>query len=343
MPSPAVATPSPSTPPVTSSTAPGETDRADCTNPLAWLFAPPSGRLPGVRAFLETYPTAAEQSNSLLRVRGVFADPDPIRTVTWSSLSPVGEAARLCLLGPFSLHGAQADIERSRGCFLAIRGEWERATRVAGTPDAAGHLENARMIWLLADGRLEAKGRQWLQGALERELPLVEAVPEDWWDRPEVSTPVSSNAFLRRRQRPTSASAFLRAIRDAQSLDRVYVPGEMSTDGWYDAVGGSMSGNGTPDFRHGDRIVSVSEPAMCVRAARTEPKGIHASDGVQFAGGGYITCWQVVQALWRAYEATGSERYLDAVSVAWDYFRSRSKLRPGTPAWRKHIEHQGGL
>ena len=60
-----------------------------------------------------------------------------------------------------------------------------------------------------------------------RELPLVTPAgsPDELGLR---ATDVSESRFLASRQRPVSAGSFLRAIRDAQAVDRVYAPAHLT-------------------------------------------------------------------------------------------------------------------
>ena len=310
---------------------------ATCLHAVEEVLAPPAD-LPSVQALLGEYP-GTQQSNVLYRERPF----KKLRTVTWDSLPPIGEAARLCLQGPHGLQGPAATAERQRGCFLAVRGEWERYLAAVPTPDAEAHFRRARAIHAMAVERLGDQDAAWLKTALARELPLV--TPVDPAVYPEFGrTDVSETRFLKSKPRPVSAAAFLRAIRDAHAADRVLAPVEMSSSSWLGYEGGVMAGNGTPDFARGDRIVSVTLPVLCVRAVDTEPRGTLSSDGIAFTiNRDQSACWPVVQALWRAYRTTNAPEYLEAARAAWDYFRSRFPERPGTPAFRRMTRIFGGL
>lgn len=310
---------------------------ASCLHTVEEVLAPPAD-VPSVEALLAEYP-GTPQSNVLYRERP-FKE---LRTVTWDSLPPIGEAARLCLQGPHGLKGPAATAERQRGCFLAVRGEWERYLAALPGPDAEAHFRRARAIHAMAVERLGAKDAAWLEAALARELPQVE--PVDPAVYPELGkTDVGEAGFLKSKARRVSAAAFLRAIRDAQATDRVLAPVEMSSPSWLGYEGGVMAGNGTPDFARGDRIVSVTLPTLCVRPVSTEPSGTHASEGIAFTiNRDQNACWPVVQSLWRAYRTTNAPEYLEAARTAWDYFRSRFPERPETPAFRRMTRILGGL
>jgi len=214
LPSPAAVT-SPSLTPALAGAVP-------CLHSLEEVFAAPVGDLPTREALLAEYP-GESQSNTLYRAKP-FKE---LRTVTWDSLPPIGEAARLCLQGPFGLERGEATIERQRGCFLAIRGEWERYLATVPDARAEAHFTRARALYALALAGLGRKDGAWLDAALRRELPLVTPAgsPDELGLR---ATDVSESRFLASRQRPVSAGSFLRAIRDAQAVDRVYAPAHLT-------------------------------------------------------------------------------------------------------------------
>ncbi len=291
------------------------------------LLAPADGEHVGPAELEDIYRPAWTDTNTIESGNGKL-----IATIYVPQLSTLGHAFALCDQGSYGDKGTAAKLGRQTGCLLALKLAWLDHLEHMDQPNADERFDQARLAYVLASDRLDAKSLAWLARTSRKTLPGrfddLPKPPPKKGRKPKANAKTLINSRFRR----IPDERILTSIRDAVAADTV------SPAKTLEGIAGGLVGHAAAVPKTG-KAAHISTAGGCLanmweRLDGQLPKNQYMN-GIAPPGPPFNSCWDLTATLWNAYKRTGVNAYKDAAFAVWqDYQAEYPDARPGTSGFK---------